>query len=332
MKQGETIDLSKIGIPPPPDEIYKYRRNRMAPAQDIWGRGTVTYIPERAEYKDGIGNFVHFMGTPFPSRCVAPPEAIHAMNGIKRLLLVSVQLLSSKELRIPLFTSIFIGKKGMGRLLNQVCGYFLSIGAVTILPYYMLDGYYCPLVKELRKALFSFLLDMGVEREIADQTAETLAMFFEYDNAYRYRIQDLIYEANVSDLIYNLPKELERLIKIGATREMVPGGGEQVTGRFQSALKAVKMAWRIPFVRNSIRKSIQSMDFEVCKADEGELYHTLLYGDYNVRGKTIEERVKIYRSYHGDNMEDWPPRIMIKSNAMPPNLEADANATPEKVS
>lgn len=301
----------KIGIEAPPDYIFKYRRNRQAPAQDMWGR-TVTYAPQRAEYIEGKGCFVYYYGLDIPSKTVAPVEAINAVNGVKSLVINALRIFASKEARLPLVGLLFIGKKSRGILLNNICSRFNNIADKSLMPFYLNDGYYCGLARELRVFARTFLVELGVEDEAADKSAEILGLMFEYDNAYRWRVQDLLTESSIELLTNNLPQEIQRLISIEQSRENLEVN--DVTDKFRNGGKLIKYAWWIPSIKKQLIKALKTMNLESCKLEKEDIYHTLLYGDYNVQGKKIEERVKILESIHGSDMTKWPPRIEIRSN------------------
>lgn len=299
----------KIGIAPPPDHIFKFRKNRAAPAQDIWGAGgTVSYIPQRAEYIEGEGNFVYHYMVPFPSKTVAPVEAIHAIAGAKRLTINELRFFASIS-PLDIFT-----RKGRSRIITSFFRYFNDTADMMAVGFYLEDGYYCKFAKEVRKAVKTFLMAIGVEEDVADHSGEIFACFFEYDNAYRTRPQDLASETTKEALLTNLPKELDRLISIQATRETVPNGGQEVVKRFRAAAKVLKYAWWFPKTRKALKQAIEAVDLEKCRMDEADIYHTILYGDYNVGGKVLEERIKLLEQYHGLDQANWPPRIMIRNS------------------
>lgn len=306
----------KVGIEPPPDHIFKHRRNRIAPAQEVWGHGTVSYAPTHAEYLEGKGCFVHYYGVPYPSKTVAPVEAIHASNVAKRILINLLRLWSSKEALFPLASLFLVGKKIRGKFLTRIFDYFNLETDTVATGFYLKDGYYCAFVKEIRKFAETLLISLGVEKETAIKTAEIMGMVFEYDNAYRFRLQDIMDSADPEKLLSDLPNEIDRLIALERNRENLVFTTEtnSVPGKFKSAASFLRYGWYIPSFRKVIKKAIESINFDNCKFDEADLYHTYLYGDYNIRGKSIEERVNILKGMHGEDMSKWPPRIEIRQS------------------
>jgi len=308
--EGEPV---RVGIPYPPDDIFKFKRTRVNPSEDVWGRGSVTYIPVKADYLKGKGTFVHYVGTAFPSRCVAPVQAIHATNTTKRILISAFKVLSMREAFLPLSMLILMGKKRRTRLIQKSCEQVVALAEITVYPYYLEDDYYCPLAQEIRKFVKNFLCSLGVQEEVASKCGEVIGMMFEYDNAYRFRIQDIAGETTKEALLNDFPQEIERLLNILASREVIPQG--EVAERFRSGAKILKYIWYTP-LRWKFKKAMEELDIERCRMEEGDEYHTLLFGDYNVKGRNIEERLKVYENYHGEDRLKWPPRIMIRSNAL----------------
>ena len=296
-----------IGVAPAPDDIFKNVRNRRTPAEDTWGvGGSVSYIPDHAEYIKGKGNFVYYRGwgeqpAPlFPSKTIAPVEAIYAVSSAKRYTVNTLRFI----------TQIYKRKR-----LSRFCQLFNDMCDTMLMPYYLEDGYYCAVAKNVSAFVEQLLVEFRVEREVAKKTGEIFGTFFEFDNAYRYRIQDLSCETTKDELMRNLPSELKRLSKIQATRELVGnGGGAEVVRRFHAAAKILTILWYTPF-RGKIKRAISVMDIESMRMDEADFYHMILYGDYNARGMSIEERMAVYMTYHGTDQSKWPPRILIKPNA-----------------
>lgn len=303
-KLGEVI-TEPLGIPLPPDYIFKGRGNRYAPAQSVWGvQGTVSYIPDHAEYVENVGNFVYYKGwgnqpaPKFPSKTIAPVEAIYSSAIPKRMTINALRFLSS------------IHKKGR---LTRLFGYYNDICNMTLGMFYLRDGFYCPTARGVKSFVSTLLQEFGVEPEVAGKTGEICSTFFEFDNAYRLRIQDLAGETTKEALIKDLPRELNRLLGILSERETLPGGGRQVVERFSSGAKLLKWAWRFPPFRKKLRKAIEMTNLEAMRLDEADMYHALLYGDYNAKGKTEKERLEMYAGYHGSDQAKWPPRILIRN-------------------
>jgi hypothetical protein len=300
----------------PPDSLYKFRRDRENPHKDM-ALGNVTYVPKEDgfEYVPGKGCFVHYVGTKFPSKGIMPHRAINAVNEAKRVLTTSLSLLAGRNGRYMALGLIFLGGKRRRELLNEAIAKFNRITDTFLQPYRLKDDYYSLPIREIIAGTRCFLYNMGVESAVREQFAETIGMMFQYDQAYLMRFQDMCGYVDKEALIVDFPKEAERLISIEAEHEGSPGG-EKITDvpqKFRAGAKLLSWAWKLPKVRKAIREAIKVIDFDKCKLDEGDIYHSILYIGYNVLGSTLEERLKWYEGYHGTDQTKWPPRILIQA-------------------
>lgn len=301
-----------IGIPYPPDYVFKYNRNRIAPEQNIWGNGTVMYVPTHAEYVDGKGIFIHYRGTDIPpSRCIAPVQAIAAVDSVKRLLIQALGFLSEqKAILIPAGILAGISKKFRKKLLTDACDRLNRIGDVTLYPFYLEDGYYAAPVKEIQFSVAKLLCELGVPSGVSFKTGEIIGCMFEFDNAYRWRVQDIMDECDPEALYANLPKELNRLIAIMASREVT--STSDVPGKFKKGITILSLAWKIPVFRKALREAIKGIRFEDIQMNEMDIYHTYLWGSYQVGGRSIADNLKILSEIHGEDQTKWPPRIIVR--------------------
>lgn len=301
----------RIGIDPPPDFIFRNRADRVSPASGVWGGGSVSYVPQRAEYLEGKGNFVHYLDVPFPSRCVAPVEAIYATDHVKKMVVEALRFLSSRD-TLPMVAMLAVmGGKRRARVIADALGKFVSVADKSMGPYYLNDGYYCGPAKSVRAFCRSLFVSLGVGDAVADRAGELFGACFEYDNAYRFRLQDMVTEADEGALSEDFPKEARRLLDLEASRERI--GVNDVTDKFRAAARLLRYAWAIPSMRRAIRKAIADADLGMCRLDEADIYHTYLYGDYDIGGKGLDERLAELGRIHGKDQANWPPRVMIRN-------------------
>jgi hypothetical protein len=293
------LEQAGYKIPPPlEDSVFRYRFNRANPSQEQWGEirddgsgGQVGFIPERFESIKGEGNFVYWYGCPFPSKTYAPVEAIYAVCPVKRLFIDAIRFLTT------------IHKKGR---INRICSYFNEISDLTMRPYY-LDGCYCKFVKEIQKGVKAFLVNLWVNEDVAEKTAENFGAMFEFDNAYRIPAQDIMAEANKEELLRNFPKEMERLLKIHADR--TPDKEAKPIDSFKRGANVLKVIWWIPKFKKDIKEAINAINWDNVKLDEADIFYSLLYGDYDTKGLNIAERIAIYNAMFPDG--NLPPRIKV---------------------
>jgi hypothetical protein len=304
----------KVGYTYPPDYVWKNRQTHQAPAKAISQGMGYTYIPDHAEYIKGKGTFVYYKGykdqppPKFPSRNVAPEDAVYAVAGVKRNLLAVLRFLGTKEMRWVLGFVALGTRKWQTRLLTNALNEFNASSEVLLYPFYLNEDYYCEVGSEIGNATIEFLTTLGIREETAQKTGEIVATMIEFDNVYRWRLQDTMGYARKDDMLYNFPSEVERLLKIEASHEV----HADMAPKFSSIGKMLKLAWKIPRIKKALQVSIQSIDFDKCKLDEGEIYHTILYDGYQTQGRTLDERIKLYETYHGTYRSKWPPRGRVE--------------------
>lgn len=306
----------------PPDEIYKYRLNRVNPASDRWGRkdnneGTNMYITERIEYKPNEGIFVYYYGVPFPSRGVRVIESIQACLPPKRLLMNKIRFWVSFRPWYILYTG------GWAKLIQKSLELFNDTSDLTLSPYYLKDEYYSSVVRQISKGIDTFLTEIGVNEFVSKRTAEIIGVLFEYDNAYLYRLQDIMAEARKEALLKNFAKEVSRLVQLEAERDhdiqQKGATNNDVPKKFKSAALFLKLAWYIPRFRKAIKKAVNSMDFKDFELKEGDIYHTLNYWNYDVRGIKFADRMRALEAWNtqlfGPQSEGkWPDIIKVSAN------------------
>lgn len=179
----------------------------------------------------------------------------------------------------------------------------IALGSLTFK--YLKDEYYSPPVKEIISFTERLLFLLGVKRENAYRTARTVGMMFENDQAYCWRFQDAMTDANESNLKNDPYGEAKRLVQLLLDRDPNPIGLEH---KYQSVLNILRYSLWIPSMRKALKNALQPLDIEACKLTENDIYHTLMYGSYNIQGRTIEQRMKIYETYHGSDQSKWPAR------------------------
>ena len=251
------------------------------------------------------GDLGDVQSPPFPQRNVSPEDAVFATNVPKRNLMCLLWFITSKEAR-P-FIGLFAVLPHKGKILSKLLNLYNDSANLTMSPFYREEGYYSEVVQEINKGVRIVLIGMGVDVEVAQKTAENIGCMFEFDWAYRFPFQDLCGETTKEKLMEDLPAEAERLCMILGLRDKTT----TVAGKFTTGLKALRMLWKIPKYRDIFRQAINAIDLKKCEMDEGEIYHSILYAPYDTKGRNLEERLKLYETYHGEDRKKWPPRVMV---------------------
>ena len=164
----------------------------------------------------------------------------------------------------------------------------------------MADKYYTPICLQINKFITKFVSGLGVREEIAERFGLTIATLIQYDDAYRYILEDLASETSKEAIINNPRNEIIRLVGILSER-VAPTNmyRDKMINRFSSIARLITLALYIPKFKVVFIEAIKELDWSKMILDEADKYHTLRWWNYNFGGKTIEERaiemIKIHK-------------------------------------
>lgn len=236
----------------------------------------VTQILEKIEYKAMQGVFIHVKGGLHPKKGFPTPEAIWAINQVK--------ILIREAIKFPL---LFVHNKN--KLLNS----FNFIVNKGMSPYYLKEFYLCPTASAINWIGLIFLVRIGVNQTVASNTAKIFAHVFEYDDAYRYRIQDLANATSSEAMAENPRREIKKLMNILRERELY---NQVVQPKFEIASKLLLIALLIPKYKKAFIEAIQGQ-IERMQPDKGDWYWMCMRGDYDFGGLSYAERHKLFTQY-----------------------------------
>lgn len=256
---------------------------------------------ERVEStEDGV--IVHLRGAQFPFVSFATPEAVGAINLLKRNIVEIARLLSAPQL-IPAYPFIVLWYSSF---LERFLLSFVRLGLPLVSPFinYAFLGKECPISKpadEFRRFVSIFLGELGYDS--SKDVAELVSHVIEYDWAYRLRFQDLATAADIESLIRNPRRELKRLAQLPFQREMNFGVAKKVS----SCIKILRFLLINPIVKRAFIKAFVSVDFSRFQFDDQSLFWALQRPDgYNAFGKSFEERMAMMAE------RGWTPAKMEK--------------------
>jgi len=282
----------KQSIPRPEASVFEGERPDvtdflMTSPQPIFGI-------EKMDYTDD-GIFIYLIGRngerlKYPTKGFPFPEAIQANNIFKRLLIGQIRYLATN----PLGLIPFLFRRGRDSWLNEIS----SVAEITLGPYYLKDQYYMKTVKEIRNFAEVFMKELKIRNTIAEGFAKTIATMFEYDNAYLFRIQDLLNETTKELILKNPKKELKKLFEILKQRDT----RSSMRTRFNSVLFLFSVALWIPRARKAFYKALSAVNFKNMQMDDNDRYQVLRWYSYDFFGKTYEERFKEFKDIHNGNV------------------------------
>ena len=192
------------------------------------------------------------------------PRAVRAVGAVKKMILCGVRVLSSAPYILPFF---FLARK-------HIIREFLKYSDRVLRDYYYQPRFYLESGREIFYAIADNTLvkkyleeSLSPKEQIRFNLAMLLTCLWEYDNAYRFRIQFIL--ENLKD-INRL--ELRRLCDILIEREP-----EEV---MKSKWRAVKRI--VPFLpMKEIREFLSKIDISKVRMDAGDLYWAAKVSNFN---------------------------------------------------
>lgn len=241
----------------------------------------------QVEY-DGIVK-IHVSGAEFPMKGAPTPDALWSVDIVKKIIIEFIKIQN------PLSLLSFLSKKRIIKLLES----FNRIAQGVMQPYlyykYFNQGVLSllPVSRGTGKIIDLFLVNYGIPQETARKTAEFFAHIIEFDGFYRFKLLDIMSEANDIELVNNPRKEVQRLLKICYNREQVIGS------YIQPKLKLlIYGTWvlAIPKVRRAFQDAVKLASLSLFKIDETDFYWMSMRTDYHYFGKSFKERMNFIKS------------------------------------
>lgn len=255
-------------------------------------------VYERTEYPPEGGIYVYYKGTPYPKKGFPFPEGVWSNDVMKRISMTLVRSVGTKQMLLPILMLALMPWKTKLKIAENAAEQYARIGEWIHSACYLKEDKYSNAARAIRSILFQFLLVLGISHKNSDRIAKTIATIVEYDDAYRYRIEDIMSETNRTTLYEKPIREIRRLASIFLSRE----GYDAV----QITVKALNFMTTLALLHPKIRKAFKSAiqygitpeQFKWLQLDNADRYHVLLRGDYNFTGRTFEERKKLFVDCH----------------------------------
>lgn len=303
-QQKQTLNIAF-----PPDEVFKNRTNRVAPAQSVIGTRS-DFVFDHMEYPAEGGQLAWFKDCPFPQKGHPYPQAAYAVNIPKRYFVYTIKALANKDLA-PLFAVLFLlPKRRKVRIISRFLEAFVEGSAMVLTPHFLADNRYTSFGRELRKFINNFLANLGVDSVLADRFAETFVCLLEYDNVYRMFVADVLSETTLEKVLKDPAGEINRMVALLVSRRPGVEGPRSVGDKYIRLGKVVRALLWLPSFKKAFKDALKSIDFSKFQFDDADRYHSLLYSDHNYLGLPIEKRIEMYTKYHEEH-PPLPPRITI---------------------
>lgn len=265
----------------------------------IVGTGQIFNIMERVEYPESGGIYVHYVGMPYPRKGFPYPEAVQANDILKRITLTMVKSIATKWMVPSLAMLAFIPWKGKLAIIENFLANYIRMGEWVLSGHFLKPERLSNPAKALAMLIEATLLHMRIKDYIVSWCAKIAATAIEYDDAYRYRFQDIMTEADRVALYQRPRREVKRLYKIYMSREK----SDQVKATAKAIYILLSTALLVPQIRKSVRFAVSGVglsqkQWNWLTLDNADRYHILIRGDYDFTGRTLQQREEIFRSVH----------------------------------
>lgn len=308
---SNTIEDNGGGIVRPDPKMF----DRQDVAPGILYKGARFHVFERAEYPADGGILCHYKGMKYPKKGFPYPEAVMAVNMLKKNLKTALSVVG-KATVIPLVVFAILPWGMKKKALARVLGSYVELADNIFVSHYLQPDRYCKAAKEVWRFMAIALNTLGFPPGLSDGAGRIMATVLEYDDSYRYYVQDLARETSKERMVKAPAAEMLRLGQLFYDRD-----GEWVTIRSRRVgimvRGAMKMAgWALihPKLRKAFIAGVQVVDFGRLALDDGDWYHCLMRNNYHFGGLTFEERRAMYCEIHKDG---FPPEIEVVEDTEP---------------
>ena len=288
----------------PPKEMFRGESKEVVPLQpEINGKGgqLTTPITDIVFPKEG-GVLVYHRGDLHPVKAWPFKEAIYAVDCVKRRVVSDLKFLTSSPIRYLLALFVLFPTSWKKKVMMQAIEQFTDFSETVfdrwgrILPMQDENGvefglqgviwkpqFYCDMVREFRRVAWA----MAGDDLPAQRLIEAICMFLEFDDAYRYRIQDGFGAIDAQALKERPAKELVRVLNLMKQR------GKGLEDKLDRFIKVIPFLFTIRIFRETFQEFFARVDLKKLSLDEIDFYRCLLWGGHAFRGIPDQERASL---------------------------------------
>ena len=254
-------------------------------AEQVASESEVFYLQENITFDNGIQ--VWLRGAEYPQKGTAPANVLFDFNIAKRIMAEGLKIVS----KLPVVVGFMLGQAVLPKRHKlSIAGVLAAYNSILwkVLSPHMLKGeYMTPCAYEIRKFSYVFLREIGVCEHDARQFSSIASHFIEYDNAYRYRVQDLIHDTDLNDLSKDPQNVIKRYIRLSKERD-----SDAVSGKITAGIRLLSLVLRLPKYKNAFREALTFIEFDKMKFDEVDIYWISMRTDYPYLGEEADVRSK----------------------------------------
>ena len=285
----------------PPKEIFD--KPEITPV-DMIGRSTVVFKAIRVDFPKDEGIYIYFEGCKYPKKGWPTQDGTWANNIVKRQTILLAQILKNKGVILPAMGFALTPWKYKISFIENALQQYVRASDMVLMPYYLKEERYCVFCRELRNLIASFLIGIGISLVVAEDTAKIIAHIFEYDEAYKYPLQDAMTDINWNG---NLRKEL--IVAINRLASRTPH--VTTVDKFKQFNKLLTLALLHPKIKKAFKTAVSMANTDNLKLLDDDYYWCILRSEYKYRGIPYEQREKEWIDIH-DGKPPMQYKVEIK--------------------
>jgi len=253
--------------------------------EQIVNEGNSFYVIDKVDFEDGTRVWIR--GAEYHQKGMGTPDALFALNVIKRIVTQALKIALRPEFILGVVLIVFRPRKWRVATLEELMGSYNGICWKVFSPFILKPKYMLPIAREVRSILKRFTNNLGISEGNSEQFSAISSHMVEYDNAYRFRLEDLMSETTKEALANRPIRELRRLSKIARDRDE-----GSVSWKFTKMATVLSILLLIPSIRKAFKKTILESNFELLQYDDVDRYWTAMRTDYKWWGIEADERSK----------------------------------------
>ena len=300
-----------ITVSKPPLEVFE-EGHSVFQQDNMYEGATPGELFDRTDYPEEGDMLTYYYEHAFPMKGEPYPTAVDAIQAPKKLIMATFQFARRHFLLFGFFLLLpnFITRRYVKSLLEFYLNNYVS---AVISPNFLAPKRWCRSVREILRAGKKVVEDYsGTLKEYLMPGLKAFASTLQWDNAHRYRFQDVAGEVNKEAFMQTPSKEIQRLVMIQVSRER---GWYGEKARYFVVGWVLRMVLLLkPSVKKFLKEFVQELNLDEVKLDEGDEYHNLLRPDYDVHGWPIEHRQKRYLKIYDEYVKANPTRIQEGKN------------------
>lgn len=256
-------------------------------------------IPHKIECPPKGGILAYYKDIKYPIKGLPFMEIVEAIGTPKKMIMGAVLIFNHTPLKwfTPLMIIVppFIRRKIFKEMARQfVITSDWALNRHYFNQYFTDTNKFCDSVREFYKKAMQFVDENYPTMDdhwIWGKLVHIISMIFEYDSAYRYRMQDFLTELRIADFEKKPLREMIRLFREIGFRERTLGIS------YQKWWKVGLIIGLMFFFNRRLYKNaliiFTSFDMEQIKFDEIDWYHVSFFSEYDFKGMSYAQRFNI---------------------------------------